>query len=92
MITTYASVFIIACTPKHTRAHTHTHTHTAPPVANPSDAPVQPFPSRAALQWGHAVHSAVPMPSLFSDDSEPRKKKYAKEAWPGKKPTHHLLV
>ena len=23
---------------------------------------------------------------------EPRKKKYAKEAWPGKKPTHNLLV
>ena len=24
--------------------------------------------------------------------NEPRKKKYAKEAWPGKKPTHGLLV
>jgi nuclear inhibitor of protein phosphatase 1 len=28
----------------------------------------------------------------FEDPDEPRKKKYAKEAWPGKKPTASLLV
>ena len=32
------------------------------------------------------------MTSSFFSDSEPRKKKYAKEAWPGKKPTAHLLL
>lgn len=65
----------------------------APPVANPSDEPIQPFPVHTSTHWGHVQSTAaVPMPSLFSDDAEPRKKKYAKEAWPGKKPTHHLLV
>lgn len=28
----------------------------------------------------------------FEDPDEPRKKKYAKEAWPGKKPTASFLV
>ena len=27
----------------------------------------------------------------YLSDSEPKKKKYAKEAWPGKKPTAHYL-
>ena len=27
----------------------------------------------------------------FEDEDEPKKKKYAKEAWPGKKPTPSLL-
>ena len=27
----------------------------------------------------------------FEDPDEPKKKKYAKEAWPGKKPTPSLL-
>ena len=30
--------------------------------------------------------------ATFFSDSEPKKKKYAKEAWPGKKPTTHLLL
>ena len=30
--------------------------------------------------------------ATFFSDSEPKKKKYAKEAWPGKKPTAHLLL
>lgn len=34
-----------------------------------------------------------PAPFVPEDtQKEPRKKKYAKEAWPGKKPTHNLLV
>lgn len=35
----------------------------------------------------------VPMPGAEEQGpKEPRKKKYAKEAWPGKKPVHGLLV
>ena len=69
----------------------------APPVANPAENMPQMAANRqapsaaAAATWGH-VHSSVGIPSLFSDSAEPRKKKYAKEAWPGKKPPQHLLV
>lgn len=44
--------------------------------------------------WGQNPHQtqAVSMPALFSEESTPRKKKYAKEAWPGKKPPQNLLV
>lgn len=66
---------------------------TAPPVANPSynkaEQPLRPFPTMG--QWDHAA-ADVSMPTLFSDEHLPKKKKYAKEAWPGKKPTPHLLV
>ncbi|KAL1258838.1 hypothetical protein QQF64_009415 [Cirrhinus molitorella] len=36
----------------------------------------------------------TPLPGPYASDplSEPRKKKYAKEAWPGKKPTPSLLI
>ena len=34
----------------------------------------------------------VPPQVQISDSMEPKKKKYAKEAWPGKKPTQTLLV
>ncbi|KAL3287511.1 hypothetical protein HHI36_001980 [Cryptolaemus montrouzieri] len=34
----------------------------------------------------------VPQQVQNTDSSEPKKKKYAKEAWPGKKPTQTLLV
>lgn len=34
----------------------------------------------------------VPPPSSSTESLEPRKKKYAKEAWPGKKPAPSLLV
>lgn len=34
----------------------------------------------------------VPPQVQVSDSMEPKKKKYAKEAWPGKKPTQSLLV
>jgi len=55
----------------------------------------QAVPSSAAYpsSWGEAPQpQAVSMPALFSEDSTPRKKKYAKEAWPGKKPPQNLLV
>lgn len=67
----------------------------APPVANPAENVPQMAANRqapsAAAAWGH-IQSSVGIPSLFSDSAEPRKKKYAKEAWPGKKPPQHLLV
>lgn len=34
----------------------------------------------------------VPAQAQGNDSQEPKKKKYAKEAWPGKKPTQSLLV
>lgn len=34
----------------------------------------------------------VPQQAQTGDSQEPKKKKYAKEAWPGKKPTQSLLV
>ena len=36
----------------------------------------------------------IPVPSVEVENvsREPKKKKYAKEAWPGKRPTHSLLV
>lgn len=36
--------------------------------------------------------SFVPQQVQNVDSSEPKKKKYAKEAWPGKKPIQTLLV
>ena len=38
--------------------------------------------------------NATPAVNIGPDDlaKEPKKKKYAKEAWPGKKPVHSLLV
>ncbi|XP_016098270.1 protein phosphatase 1, regulatory subunit 8b [Sinocyclocheilus grahami] len=40
------------------------------------------------------VLNPTPLPGPYISDplSEPRKKKYAKEAWPGKKPTPSLLI
>lgn len=67
--------------------------YSAPPVANPAENVPQPAADRRAptATFGH-VQSSMGIPSLFSDSMEPRKKKYAKEAWPGKKPTQHLLL
>jgi len=36
--------------------------------------------------------NAQSLEAQFEDPDEPRKKKYAKEAWPGKKPTASFLV
>jgi len=38
-----------------------------------------------------SAHAAA-LEAQFEDPDEPKKKKYAKEAWPGKKPTPSLLV
>ena len=35
---------------------------------------------------------AANLEAQFEDPDEPKKKKYAKEAWPGKKPVPSLLV
>ena len=37
-------------------------------------------------------NTAMQLEAQFEDPDEPKKKKYAKEAWPGKKPTPSLLV
>ena len=36
----------------------------------------------------------TPNPTVYNPEAvnEPKKKKYAKEAWPGKKPTPSLLI
>ena len=40
-----------------------------------------------------SLPASAPAPFVPEEGpKEPRKKKYAKEAWPGKKPTHNLLV
>ncbi|CAL8298304.1 unnamed protein product [Lota lota] len=39
-----------------------------------------------------SVHAQTPGPYAAEALNEPRKKKYAKEAWPGKKPTPSLLM
>lgn len=44
---------------------------------------------------GSAADAGMPSISVHGqpeDDGQPKKKKYAKEAWPGKKPGQHLLV
>ncbi len=63
-------------------------------MANPTDVvtvraeqPLKPIP--AAMTW-ESSQTDIAMPSLFSSD-EHRKKKYAKESWPGKKPAHLLI-
>lgn len=66
----------------------------APPVENPLDAfelHVPPIVQNPRL-WANTMQEVASSttPTMFSE-SEPRKKKYAKEAWPGKK-TGHLLV
>jgi nuclear inhibitor of protein phosphatase 1 len=39
-----------------------------------------------------ALPNAQNLEAQFEDPDEPRKKKYAKEAWPGKKATASFLV
>ncbi len=56
----------------------------APPVENP-----------AMIDLGSDGNLNLPSWSIsqemMEDSDEPRKKKYAKEAWPGKKPSHLLV-
>jgi len=49
------------------------------PTVTPAPAPVP-------------VHTHTPGPYTVEALNEPRKKKYAKEAWPGKRPTPSLLI
>ena len=68
----------------------------------PNPAPeidIAPPPPKTAVSMGGMVMSGPPNMSnvsgmegnQFEDPDEPKKKKYAKEAWPGKKPTPSLL-
>ena len=69
----------------------------APPVADPMErtthlpSSIHTTAMAAPAPWEHTPQD-VNIPPLFSEEAQPRKKKYAKEAWPGKKPPQHLLV
>lgn len=51
-----------------------------------------PAPDVDMEQTYSQVANIAPQQVQVSDTLEPKKKKYAKEAWPGKKPTQSLLV
>ena len=53
----------------------------APPVENPA---MTDTATPSLLPSWSVSHE------MLVDEDEPRKKKYAKESWPGKKPTHLL--
>ncbi|XP_028836489.1 protein phosphatase 1, regulatory subunit 8b isoform X1 [Denticeps clupeoides] len=60
------------------------------PLPNPApDVDLVPEPSQRPIMLTPAPVSGPYMPEGLN---EPRKKKYAKEAWPGKKPTPSLLI
>ena len=70
------------------------------PLPNPApDIEIAPPGLESALPLGGmgmgATVNTTGMSGLegvqFEDEDEPKKKKYAKEAWPGKKPTPSLL-
>ena len=50
------------------------------------------FAVPVALPTSAATNSAAHFEAQFEDPDEPKKKKYAKEAWPGRKQTPSLLV
>ena len=56
----------------------------APPVENPEATEVKSKATSFQPTWS-VSHD------IFEDSEVPRKKKYAKEAWPGKKPTHMMI-
>ena len=66
------------------------------PLPNPApEIEIAPSPPKAAAPTG-GINMGVPSNTgvdgiQFEDPDEPKKKKYAKEAWPGKKPTPSLL-
>lgn len=70
----------------------------APPVQSPwsqqqqQQQPQQPVPLMPYSGGGGLYGNQDVSMATFFSDSEPKKKKYAKEAWPGKKPTSHLLL
>lgn len=56
-------------------------------MAAPPTVVLPPAPSMAS-----EVSAAANLEAQFEDPDEPKKKKYAKEAWPGRKPNPSLLV
>ena len=64
----------------------------APPVLSPTERlpRVLPAAKANAQQQNKPPSPVAPIP-MFGSDLGPQKKKYAKEAWPGKRPTPLLL-
>lgn len=58
----------------------------APEVISPKEEPKQ-----LEVKLSETIASAPTVEEVTQDSSEPRKKKYAKEAWPGKRPGPNLL-
>jgi nuclear inhibitor of protein phosphatase 1 len=58
----------------------------------PNPAPEIDMAAPPAVLMPTSASMASNLEAQFEDPDEPRKKKYAKEAWPGKKPTPSLLV
>jgi len=61
-------------------------------MALPNPAPDIDMAAPVVLPTSATSASAAHLEAQFEDPDEPKKKKYAKEAWPGKKPTPSLLV
>ena len=66
------------------------------PLPNPApEIDIAPPPPTSSLPMGTGSSNISSVPGMeapqFEDPDEPKKKKYAKEAWPGKKPTPSLL-
>jgi len=62
------------------------------PLPNPAPDIDMAAPVVLSTSATTASASAAHLEAQFEDPDEPKKKKYAKEAWPGKKPTPSLLV
>ncbi|XP_065889920.1 nuclear inhibitor of protein phosphatase 1-like [Dysidea avara] len=64
----------------------------APPVQSPTERQLPSLPAVPMnTQPQNVALSTVTTIPMFGGDTEPQKKKYAKEAWPGKRPTPLLL-
>ena len=59
---------------------------TAPPVENPAMAEDTDNDGRSLNLPSWSISQ-----EMMEDSDEPKKKKYAKEAWPGKKPSHLIV-
>ena len=64
----------------------------APPVQSPLSGQPQLQAPPSLMGLGGGFHGDGEHGWHYLLDSEPKKKKYAKEAWPGKKPAAHLLI
>ena len=73
----------------HYNNDTKTQIYAAPPIQSPWSRQPQPLPLMGFSGGGLYGNQDV---GRYLLDSEPKKKKYAKEAWPGMKPTAHLLL